>query len=55
MGQHIVFLSMRGKSDYDTKKQYGKDLWFYDEDAHQIVVAAPMVLTFTIMLIKTII
>ena len=35
---HRIFVNA-GQISYDNKKQYGKDLWFYDEDAHQIVVA----------------
>nr|WP_218944549.1 hypothetical protein [Acinetobacter sp. YH12205] len=35
---HRIFVNA-GQISYDNKKKYRKDLWFYDEDAHQIVVA----------------
>ena len=35
---HRIFVNA-GQISYDNEKKYRKDLWFYDEDAHQIVVA----------------
>lgn len=38
MGQRIVFCQC-GTNQLRQWKKYRKDLWLYDEDAHQIVVA----------------